>query len=1113
MLLKKQGAFLTTLLGFLTCLILLVPGLLAQTIVTGEISGTIADPSGASVTSAAVTLHSDATGETQSAKPNSAGEFHFSLLRPGGYTMTVTSPGFERTVQHVTVNLAQVSPVRVVLGLQKQTSVVEVTEHAPLTQTENANLSTTFDATQLANLPAPGNDMTAYAFTAPGVTVSTGAGYGNFSAFGLPGVSNLFTINGTDNMDPYLNLNNSGASNLTLGANEIQEAAVVLNGYTGQYGRQAGAQVNYVTKSGGNDFHGNASFYYNERVLNANDFFNNATATDRPFSISREWAGSVGGRIIKNKLFFFYDNEGLRYVLPGGGPVYIPTSDFASYVLNNLKQVNAAATGLYTTAFNLYGTSSGASRAVPVPITAGDPGGCGDFSGGGFGVTKPCAAMFQSTVNNLNTERLQAIRFDYNATDRDRLYIRYNDDHGVQATGTDPINPAFNANSNQPSYGGQFGYTRVLGSNMVNDLRLSASYYSAIFGPPNFAAAINTFPTTWAFNDGDFSNMGGSDSSYPQGRKVRQHQLIDDYSITHGAHVIKAGINVRQNWVSTYATLPNTTGLFTFNSMTDFVNGSLNAGGSTLSQAFPRVGAQPLSMYSLGFYLQDEWKVRRNLTLTLALRMDRNSNITCAGNCFNEFLSPFASINQSASTPYNQVIHTGLSSAFPGLEAIVPEPRIGVAYNVTPSMVLRGGFGIFSDLYQGLIADRFITNSPGVISLTTSSGNVALNGLNSAFANVAASAAAFQNGFANGATLAQLQAAVPGFTVPNFNTVANTLRNPKYYEWNFEVQRAFGTKYALSVNYAGNHGYDEINQTAFLNGYTKSGYTLPGLATSRPDPMFGDIRELNNAGWSNYDGLVTSFKWRPTSSFSGQFNYTWSHALDTLSNGALEPFNALHAASIRSQINPVSLAALNYGSSDYDARHVASANLVYTTPNHYRNSILKGILGGWTAATTVLYHSSYPYSIVTTGVRSAQTGGLTGLLNQTFLADWIGAGSVPTCTTPNVPCFSKSDFATSTSQHDFGNLARNSFRGPGYFDTDLNINKTFAYRERYKLTVGAYLFNVFNHPNFDLPVNSLTSGTFGLINETVSAPTSAYGSFQGSAVSGRVAQMFVKFAF
>jgi hypothetical protein len=1109
----SNGSTLARLFLILACVFFIGQGLFAQTVVTGEIAGTVTDPSGASVAAATITLQSDATGEVHTAGVNGAGEFHFPLLRPGVYTLTVTAAGFERTVQKMTVRLGQVSPVKFQLGIQSQTSVVTVNEQAPLTQTEDANLATTFDSNQLANLPAPGNDMTAYAFTAPGVTVSTGAGYGNFSAFGLPGVSNLFTINGNDNMDPYLNLNNSGASNLTLGTNEIQEVAVVINGYTGQYGRQAGAQVNYITKSGGNDFHGNAAFYYNEKVLNANDFFNNSTGTDRPFAISREWAGSVGGRIIKNKLFFYYDNEGLRYVLPGGGPVFIPTSDFSTYVLNNLKQVNPAAVGLYTTALNLYGGASGASRAVPV-TSAIDPAlGCGDFTGGGFGVTKPCAATFQSTVNNLNTERLQAIRFDYNATDKDRLYVRYNDDHGVQATGTDPINAAFNANSNQPSYGGQLGYTRVISSEMVNQLLLSATYYTAIFGPPDFAAATKTFPTTWTFADGLFSNMGGSDTSYPQGRKVRQHQLIDDYSFTHGAHVFKAGMNLRQNWVSSYATMPNTTGLFTFNSMTDFVNGSLDAGGSTFSQAFPMVGAEGVNMYSVGFYLQDEWKVRKNLTLTLALRMDRNSNINCSGNCFNELLSPFASIAHSATTPYNQSIHSGLSEAFPNVEAIVPEPRIGMAYSVTPSTVLRGGFGIFTDLYQGLIADRFITNSPGVISLTTTTGLVALNNGQSAFANLASSAAAFQSGFANGATLAQLQKAVPGFTVPNFNTVANELYNPKYYEWNFEVQQAIGKKYAVDVNYVGNHGYDEINQTAFANGYTKTGYTLPGLPTSVPDSRFGNIRELNNDGWSNYDGLVTSFKWRALSNFSGQVNYTWSHALDTLSNGALEPFNNLHAPSIRTQISPLGLGALNYGSSDYDTRNAVNANFVYTTPNNYSNKMVKGILGNWTVASTVLYHSSYPYSIVTTGVRSSQTNNLTGLLNQIFLADWVGGNTLPSCTTPNVPCFSKSEFATSTSQHDFGNLARNAFRGPGYFDTDLNINKTFAYRERYKLTVGAYLFNIFNHPNFDLPVNSLTSGTFGLINETVSAPTSAYGSFMGSAVSGRVVQMVVKFSF
>ena len=943
-------------------------GLMAQSTVTGDIVGGVTDPSGANIASGKVTLQNDATGEAQTLATGAAGDFHFSLLRPGVYSVTVDAQGFDKTMQKVTVGLGQVANVKFVLGIAKQTATVTVEGQVSMMQTDNANMATTFDTSQLTNLPAPGNDMTAYALTAPGVTVSTGGGYGNFTVFGLPGVSNLFTVNGTDNMDPYLNLNNSGASNLTLGANDIQEAAVIINGYTGQYGRQAGAQVNYVTKSGANDFHGNAAFYYNERVLNANDFFNNSTETDRPFAISREWAGSIGGRIIKNKLFFFYNNEGMRYVLPSGGPVYIPTSAFSSYVLGNLTATNAPAVGIYTTAFNLYGNSSGASRATPVTKALDPALGCGDFAGtAGWGVSKPCASSFQSSVNNLNIERLQSIRGDYNITEKDRLYIRYNDDHGVQATSTDPINTAFSANSVQPSYGGQLGYTRVIGPKMVNQLLLSASYYTAIFGPPDYAGAIATFPTTWGFNDGLFSAMGGADSSYPQGRKVRQHQLIDDYSVAHGRHTFKAGMNLRQNYVSTYATLPNTHGLFTFNSMTDFVNGSLG-NGSTFSQAFPNVGAQPLKMYSLGFYVQDEWKILPNLTATLALRMDRNSNITCGSACFNELGTPFASATHTATTPYNASIHF-VNTAFPSVESIVPGPRIGIAYSVTKTTVIRGGFGIFSDLYQGLIADRFITNSPGVATFSTSSGLVALNNPNSAFATTANSASAFHTGFANGATLAQLKASVPlGFAAPTFSTVEDQLHNPKYYEWNLEVQQTLGKNYMVSLNYVGNHGHDEVSQSPLMNAYSAAGFQ--GVPTSAPDPRFGEVRELNSLGYSYYDGLVASLKWHLGHQFSGQFNFDWGHSLDTCSNSCLEPFNALTAVSVRNQLNPLGVNGVNYGSSDYDTRHTVNANYVYMVPRHFGNQMMNSVLGGWTLAGTVLFHSGYPFSIVNSGVRS-----------------------------------------------------------------------------------------------------------------------------------------------
>jgi len=549
--------------------------------------------------------------------------------------------------------------------------------------------------------------------------------------------------------------------------------------------------------------------------------------------------------------------------------------------------------------------------------------------------------------------------------------------------------------------------------------------------------------------------------------------------------------------------------------MTDFLDGALG-NGSTYAQSFANIGAENLTLYSAGFYGQDEWKVRSNLTLTLALRLDRNSNIRCSAGCFTELANqPFGQVDHSATTPYNATIATGLKEAFPGVEPIVPAPRVGFAYSPTQSTVVRGGFGIFSDLYQGLIADRLITNAPTETSFTTSSGSVATGDPASAFANVANSNTAFQNGFASGQTLAQVKAAGL-LSVPNFNTVNRKLYNPKYYEWNFEIQHSFTNNYLVSVNYVGNRGYQEINQYLFMNQYSKLGFQ--GLPTSAPDPRFGEIRELGNQGYSNYNGLVTSFRWRATSSFTGNFSYTWSHALDTCSNSCLEPFNSpnggLGATSLRYQVSPLGQKAVNYGNADYDIRHSLNANYVYTVPTSYfHNSLTKGVLGGWTVAGTFFFHSGYPFSIVDSSVRSkAGVKNAAGIATQQFLAELLG-GSSTSCTTPNITCFTTDSFAAPADQRTFGNIARNSFRGPGYFDTDLTLNKTFALTERFHLLIGANFFNILNHPNFNLPVNNAALGNFGQILQTVSAPTSAYGSFQGSAVSGRVIQTQIKLTF
>src|SRR5580704_13680883 len=368
-------------LALLAIVILLSGMLLAQNIVTGGIAGTVTDPSGAVVSNAKINLKSNSEGNIQTTNTSSTGLYNFPLLKPGTYTVTLSQSGFHTVSETVEVQLGQISAANIKLAVGNTSETVEVSGQAPLLQTEDANISTTYNATQIRQLPSPGGDITNYAQTAPGVLMNTGGTYGNFSAFGLPATSNLFTENGNDQNDPWLNLNNSGSSNLLLGQNEVQEVAVVSNGYTAQYGRQAGVQVDYSTKSGSNAFHGNAGFWFNSSGFNANDWFQkqaevtNGTPNQQPFAVNHMWAGSIGGPIVKNKLFFFVDQEGLYYGLPSVQTTTLPTAAFRTAILNNITTNQPAQVDFYTNLMNLYANSPANSALAPIPN---DPNqGCG----------------------------------------------------------------------------------------------------------------------------------------------------------------------------------------------------------------------------------------------------------------------------------------------------------------------------------------------------------------------------------------------------------------------------------------------------------------------------------------------------------------------------------------------------------------------------------------------------------------------------------------------------------------------------------------------------------------------------------------------------------------
>jgi len=1103
------------------------PKLRAQSVTSGDIVGVVADPSGAILPNVTVTLKSEAKGSTQVRSTNSHGTYRFSLLTPGRYTVSVAAPGFRETMMSAVVTIGQATTANLILALGHATETLEVTSAAPLLQTENADVSTSFSQTQISQVPNPGNDLSYIAQTAPGVIQNTQGGSGNFSAYGLPATSNLFTVNGQNENDPFLNLNNSGATNLLLGNNDVQEATVVTNGYSGEYGTLAGANVNYVTKSGGNNFHGNALYWWNGSVLNANSYFNNQSGTPRPFVNANQWAASIGGPIKKDKTFFFADTEGLRFVLPTSLNVRIPSSQFESSTLANLANVSPASVPFYQRLFNLYNNAPGAGRAQnvlqPGQDANGNPtgNGCGSFALPGGG---PCALQFNSTVGQLSTEWLLTVRVDQNIGNNDRLFGHFRTDHGFQASNTDAISPLFNLGSRQPQYEGQLVETHSLGANAVNQFIASGQYYSALFNLNNLTAAQQALPFRVGFSGGAFSSLGRFVGIVPQGRNVSQYQFVDDFSIAKGNHSLKFGISFRRNNISDFDPGIGSIGASNSTSLASFFNGN----GGVYFQGFPSQASQPVALYDLGFYGQDEWRVKPNLKLTLSLRGEHFSNPVCQTNCFAHFTGDFLNISHDPNQPYNQAIVSGQHQVLPNYTAVEWLPRFGFTW--TPlglhSTVIRGGFGLFADSFPGNIADQLLSNPPLQVGFNIAGGPLSRDVTGNQSQLAAQSNAAFRAAFANGGTLASIQNSVPGFTPPTFNTVASRIQNPRYQEWNLELQQALGQKTSLTVNYVGNHGVHEVVQNPGLNAFcdqscltTLNNGNPPtvsqfgSLPISAIDSRFSTVTETSSSGDSNYNGLTVSVAHHSTN-LTVQGNYTWSHAQDDISNGGLLNFNNTTNFSILAPIDPFNLRRFNYGNSDYDTRHYLSVNYVYDVPHKFGPS---AVLGGWTVAGTVYARSGLPFTVVDSngyGILNGNNYGLSTTLSS-VPAQVLGGGR--SCTSqaanPATPCLLASNFGFAATG--FGDQRRNQFTGPRFFNSDFTVTKMFKvpHWESAHFGVGAQFFNIFNHPHFDQPDANVASPTFGRIINPVASPTSIFGSFLGADASPRLVQLHATFTF
>jgi outer membrane receptor protein involved in Fe transport len=1091
----------------------------AQSLTTGDIAGVVKDQSAAVVPGATITLKSLDNGAVQTGTTSQTGEYRFRLLRPGTYQVSASKAGFQKTEQNLDVAVGAVVALDLTLQLGAATQTVEVSAAAPLISTEPST-NTTFTPQQLEQLPSAGGDITNIAYTAPGVVVNTTSGYGNFQINGLPATSNLFTVNGENDMDPYFNINNSGASNLTIGQNELQEATVIANPYGGQYGQLSGAQVSYVTMSGTNAFHGNAAYWWNGRAMNSNDWFNNYYGASKPFSNANQWAARFGGPIRKNSTFFFVDTEGLRFILPNVFSIETPTPAFATAVLNNVTAMQPNEAGAYKTLLGLWANAPGSATATAIP----NPSSCNSLVLPGYNAAStPCAQVFESSASALGSEWVLAVRVDQKLGPNDTAFFRYKGDHGLQPTTLDPISPKFDALSNQPAYDMQAEETHVMGARSTNTFEATFSHYVAQFAQ-NTQEVASTFP--WQIADsGTVPFTGFNDQhAFPQGRNISQYQFIDDFTLNRGKHNFKFGVNFRRYDVSDH-------NFFYGNPVVYF--GYVGAGMQEFADGLAYQFRQasnissdvPIAMWGIGVYAQDEWSVASNLKLTLALRIEHNSNPVCNFNCFANFVGPTTSLasftsSNPGSVPYSSDIVTGLNKAYQGVDTAVVSPRIGFSWSPggNHKTVVSGGFMLAYDNPPAGLVDDLLANPPDSVNIRVrpTAGTLPFDPAGGP-ATFRASANAFSLSKSYTTISSQLASLGSIFAVPAFTSIIGTVHAPMVREWNLQIQRQISNDLAFSVNYAGNSTTRLPYGNAWPNAYDQYGLYpgVAGIPSSVPVPNYGTVTQIQSGAIANYNGVSFIVTKRFSHSVAAHFSYTWSHGLDECSNGCLFGDGA---GDVQGQTNPLGLATNNYGNADYDIKQNFAGDFVVNPTFHVQSRAVRDIVNGWEFSGKIFWRTGIPFT-VGDGYESALGNGGGAIFATPLGQGWGGMScGAAAAGTPGVatPCIDSSKYLDSSVISNFtawSPATRNQLFGPHYFDMDLNLYRSFTVKERVSMKFGIQAFNALNHPNFATPDGTLNDGSTGIIGGMAATTTSAYGSFLGFDSSVRVVQLTGKINF
>jgi hypothetical protein len=1099
---------------------------LAQ-VVKGSISGTVTDPQGAVVSGATVKAINDATGATLATTSDSSGSFHFNLIPVGTYRVEMTATGFKTTVQNnIVVAAGRDSGLGAIpLTVGEVTTAVEVTADAPLIETTQSQVTNTFAGTQLTTFAGvtENQGLDNLALFVPGVVAARDNGFSNtnggtgFSVNGLRGRNNDQQIDGQNNND-----NSVGGPGLFVSDTEfVQQYILVTSQFGPEYGRNAGSVVNIITKSGSNAWHGSIYEHENNTVLNSMTNFQKRFATDaagNPLtSIPRandEFGGfSIGGPIVKNKVFFF---GGFDQQLISQNTLYTSAGNVPTP--NGIATLSACFPGSQSLqalkSFGPYAISSGNPTPFGTFIDNSDPS-CAGVELGGVERTLP------THTHNFNWVTRMDLQLGSDSIMGRYLFNRgnnFNLDFGDAAAGFPVSVPAL-------SQAILLGDTHNFNTHVVNELRVGFNRLNVVFATNTLGTVPSDTGVDQAISRATFTDPSllpfGLNGAFPEGRIVNTWQAQDNLNWVKGKHTFKAGANYTyQRSPNTF--LPNLNGAFRFADWQAFAADTPNrvriaAGTPTLD----------FREHDTFLYAGDDWKLRQNLTVNLGLTWTYYGQ---PANLFNDLTT--ARESNPATAFWRQDIPLSQRTS-PKLDAPTKSlgPSLGFAYTPSWGGFLTGhGKTVFRGGYRFLYDPPFyniylnIANSAPVVFLNTFTGSQITPSM---------ILPAHPFGPDVRAELSpQLQKLVfdPRSLGAGEVTIANNFGPDKVNSWNFGFEREITRNSAMELRYVGNHAYNlfqTVNGNPIVTGNSTApagltGCTSPQVllgpgqtanpALGRADCSKGLVLERNNGGYSNYNGLQAEFRANNLFKQLGiRAAYTYSHTLDNVS----EIFSSgVGGNTLAFAQNPWDTGRGEYSYSGLDIPHqfsiAATEQLPFFTGQH---GLFGHVLGGWAVSANYIWASGQRYTPLQTFGEAFQTApsnnyDSTWLLNNVgvdLARPFVGNVSAPantvgifagdacnffgsSCAMPanQVVTFSQDVqggldgtavqqnavryiINASTAQNIFGTpfgSRRNLSQDAVTNIANLALFKNIKMNERASLEFNATFQNVFNHPNF-----------------------------------------------